>query len=129
MAESEKEVGYCKPPNSARWKKGQSGNPRGRPKSKQENFERYSEILSEPVNAKTSNGRTERLGSLEAAYLQQCRKALKGDKAALFSIVNAMLVVVPDGDKAEKEHADEYSGAKRRFLEMAGFDPDTYSDS
>lgn len=26
------EVGYCKPPEHTRWKPGQSGNPRGRPK-------------------------------------------------------------------------------------------------
>lgn len=26
-------VGYCNPPKHSRWKKGQSGNPRGRPKS------------------------------------------------------------------------------------------------
>jgi len=33
MSDDEKyEVGYGKPPKSSRWKKGQSGNPKGRPK-------------------------------------------------------------------------------------------------
>jgi hypothetical protein len=29
---NKEKVGYCKPPKDTRWKKGQSGNPKGRPK-------------------------------------------------------------------------------------------------
>ena len=52
------EVGYGKPPRSTRWKRGQSGNPKGRPKVGGTGLVmEVAGILSEPVKAKTAGRR------------------------------------------------------------------------
>jgi Family of unknown function (DUF5681) len=47
--EADYEVGYGKPPRHTRFKKGQSGNPRGRPNGSKNLSTLLSETLSEPV--------------------------------------------------------------------------------
>lgn len=49
------EVGYCKPPKSTQFPKGQSGNPRGRPKKTVTFQDHVQKILQEKV---AYNGRT-----------------------------------------------------------------------
>ena len=114
------EVGHGKPPVANRWKKGQSGSPKGRPKTKHESLRTYAEILSEPVTARTPDGRSVSLGSLEAAYLAQCKKALKGDNAALFAVLRIMLEVLPRGIEQKQKRESECLGAKEKFMEMLG---------
>lgn len=114
-------TGYGKPPKSNQWKKGQSGNPKGRPKQKSDFIADYARILSEPVKARQPDGSTITLDSLEASYVQLCRKALKGDNAALFTAIKIMLEVLPEGAKAEAEVDIEVAGAKERFRKMAGW--------
>ena len=113
-------IGFGKPPKSTQWQKGQSGNPEGRPKRKSDYIAGYARILSEPVKAMQPDGKTITLDSLEAAYVQLCRKALKGDNAALFQAIKIMLDILPEGGKAETEIDPEVAGAKERFMKMAG---------
>src|SRR5215469_15592455 len=56
--QSDYEVGYGKPPRHTRFKKGQSGNPRGRPCGSKNLKTLLSEALSEPVII-TENGRSQ----------------------------------------------------------------------
>ena len=121
------EVGHGKPPKTKQWSKGQSGNPKGRPKTKNERINKYAEILSEPVTAKTPDGRSVSLGSLEASYFAQCKKALKGDNAALFAALQFMLDILPKGQEAEKKRESEYSGAIEELTRMAGIELDDKS--
>jgi hypothetical protein len=116
----EYEVGHGKPPKATQWSKGRSGNPKGRPKTNDERINRFAEILSEPVSAKTPDGKSVNVGSLEAAYFSLCKKALKGDNAALFSALKIMLEILPKGEKAKEERESEYRGAKEKFKKMAG---------
>ena len=44
-----REVGYKKPPMHSRWKKGQSGNPKGKPRNADELAEVVRELLAEKV--------------------------------------------------------------------------------
>ena len=118
---NDNKIGFRKPPKSAQWKKGQSGNPKGRPKQKSDFITDYAAILSEPVKAKQQDGRIITLGSLEAAYVQLCKKALKGDNAALFNAIKIMLDTLPEGKKAEEEIDNEVHGAKERFRKMMGW--------
>lgn len=113
-------TGFGKPPKSNQWKKGQSGNPKGRPKQKAEFIADYARILSEPVKARQPDGSSVTLDSLEASYVQLCRKALKGDNATLFTAIKLMLEVLPEGAKAEAEIDPEIAGAKERLMKMAG---------
>lgn len=118
---NEYEIGYGKPPKSSQWKKGESGNSKGRPKQKPEYIVDYARILSEPVKARQSDGSTVTLDSAEAAYVQLCKKALKGDNASLFQAIKIMLDILPNGMKIENDHYDETADAKERFRIMAGW--------
>ena len=89
------DIGYGKPPESSRWQKGQSGNPKGRPKTRADHLKDAAAILSEPVTARTPDGSPVSLAGLEAAYLALCRKGLKGDVPALIRAISIMLEVQP----------------------------------
>jgi hypothetical protein len=91
----EKKIGFGFPPETTRWKKGQSGNPKGRPKSKSETLQDAAEILNQPIKARTPNGGTVKLDGIEAAYLALCKKGLKGHKTSLFEAIRIMLDVGP----------------------------------
>ncbi len=97
------EIGYAKPPKSSRWQKGQSGNPKGRPKSKSDLINDAAAILSEPVSARTSQGKTVSLDGFEASYLALCKKGLKGHVPSLIRAINIMLEVQPAVDARESE--------------------------
>ena len=91
----EKKIGFGSPPEIARWKKGQSGNPKGRPKSKSEMVQDAAKILAQPIEARTPDGRTVKLDGIEAAYLALCKKGLKGHKTSLLEAIRIMLEVGP----------------------------------
>lgn len=86
-------LGYARPPIQTRWQKGQSGNPKGRPKSRPEILADAAEILTQPISAKTANGKRVRLDGIEAAYLALCKKGLGGQKASLLEAIRIMLEV------------------------------------
>jgi hypothetical protein len=95
--------GFGRPPKTTRWKKGQSGNPKGRPKSRSELMMDAADILTQPIEARTSDGKTVRLDGIEAGYLALCKKALKGHKASLLEAIRIMLEVGPALQAAQKE--------------------------
>jgi hypothetical protein len=83
-------VGHCRPPRAARFRPGQSGNPRGRPKSARGLAALVAEALGERVEAK-ENGRRRRITKLEAAVKQLVNRAAKGDQRAtqfVFSLLH-----------------------------------------
>ncbi|WP_170610892.1 DUF5681 domain-containing protein [Ruegeria arenilitoris] len=100
----EEKIGYANPPKSTRWQKGQSGNPRGRPKSKSEVMVDAARILTQPVDARTRDGRTVRLDAIEAPYLALCRNGLKGHKPSLLEAIRIMLDVGPAVQAKENEN-------------------------
>ena len=71
-------IGYGKPPIASRFKKGQSGNPKGRPKSAKNRATILKKILEERVVV-TDNGRRKRITKQEAVYKQLVNKAASGD--------------------------------------------------
>ncbi len=81
-APSEYPVGYGKPPAYTRFKKGQSGNPKGRPKGSLNLATVLERTLRERVVV-NENGRRIELTKLEAAIKQLVNKAALGDPTAL----------------------------------------------
>lgn len=102
-------TGFGKPPKSSQWQKGQSGNPKGRPKTRSDLVNDAAAILSEPVSARTPQGRIVKLDGFEASYLALCKKGLKGHVPSLIKAINIMLEVQPavDTKKGEKKRQHE----------------------
>lgn len=83
-------VGYASPPQSTRWRKGQSGNPKGRPRRQSDIMHEAAQILTQPVEARM-DGKRVRLEAIEASYLALCKKGLKGHKMSLLEAIRIML--------------------------------------
>ncbi len=75
-------VGYCNPPGHTRFRKGQSGNPQGRPKGTLNIATALDRTLREKVII-NENGRRKTVTKLEAAVKQVINKAASGDLKAL----------------------------------------------
>lgn len=84
-------VGYGRPPKVTRFKKGQSGNPRGRPRNRWRDIP-YDTLLGQMVTVR-EDGRDRRVTAAEAFILQLTKKGLEGDsasaRASLTAIENA----------------------------------------
>jgi hypothetical protein len=74
--------GYGSPPTNSRFKQGQSGNPKGRPKGSLNLATVLQRALREKVVIK-ENGRRKEMTKLEAAITQLVSKATSGDGQAM----------------------------------------------
>ena len=98
------EVGYGKPPRSTRFKKGQSGNPRGRSSGSKNLSTLLSEALNEPVTV-TENGRRRKVSKREAIIKQLVNQSANGDWRA----VKMLLEILRDIEGQTEPAADEPS--------------------
>jgi hypothetical protein len=76
------EVGKGRPPLSTRWKPGQSGNPRGRPKGAKKVATILHETMQQKIEIK-EKGQTRRISVWEAIVRTLRNNALKGDFKAI----------------------------------------------
>ena len=97
------EIGYRRPPKNARFKKGRSGNPAGRPKGSRSLKNFLMGALSEKVTVK-ENGRSKQISKREAAAKQIANKAAMGDLKSL-KFVAALL----DDRETREEQVNSYS--------------------
>lgn len=81
ILEKSPHVGYRKPPQHSRFKKGTSGNPRGRPKGTLNMITVLQRALEQTVVIQ-ENGKPKRVSKLEAAFQQVASKAASGDLKA-----------------------------------------------
>jgi len=114
-------VGYCNPPERTRFKKGQSGNPQGRPKGALNMATVLERILRERVVI-NENGKRKTITKLEAAFKQLTNKAASGELKAV-QLLSALVRSAEDRaaqtsiSKSALEEGDEkvFLGILERF--------------
>lgn len=81
-------VGHCKPPERTRFKRGQSGNPRGRPRGGHR-LAPYEAVLGQRVTIREA-GAERKVTAAEAFLLQLTKRGLEGDSAAARVTIRAI---------------------------------------
>jgi hypothetical protein len=82
MADQDYKVGYRHPPKAGQFKKGQSGNPKGRPKGSRG----LEKVVLDELKAKITvneNGRSKRVKKIEVIAKQVVNKAVTGDSKSI----------------------------------------------
>jgi hypothetical protein len=126
--ESTGKVGYKRPPKHHQFKKGCSGNPKGRPRGRKSLPNALQEILDETVPV-TVEGRPTRMSLKEALVSSAVKRALKGDKGAMdfvlflaektgrlddsSQITEAGLIILPERAATYEEWEAEHGAAAR----------------
>ena len=82
-------VGYRRPPESGRFKKGASGNPKGRPKGSKNFLTLLDKELNQTVVI-TENGKKKTMTRLQAITKRIVNGALQGDQKSLLTLVEIM---------------------------------------
>lgn len=114
-------VGYGKPPRSTRFRKGRSGNPKGRPKKAKNLKIDLVEELGQRVDVREG---TERIRiSKQRAFLKSLfAKAIKGDPRASALVIKLMAQLLgPDADETAEaplsaDEQEELEVFVKRFL-------------
>lgn len=83
------EVGYGRPPVASRFKKGRSGNPRGRPKGSRSVRSLLEQVLSSPVTI-NEGGTTRVIEQRMALFKSMLARAIKGDPRSAALIIKLM---------------------------------------
>jgi hypothetical protein len=84
------DIGYKKPPKHSRFKKGQSGNPAGRPKGKS-SFKTLKEMIADELLQEITmqvNGRKKKVLLIQAVVRAMASAALKGNSGAFKQLLS-----------------------------------------
>lgn len=123
MNERPYDVGYGRPPRRSRFKKGRSGNPRGREKGRQNYRTEFLRELGEKVTV-TENGLPRKLSKQTLTIKRMVADAIKGDSKArdhvlrLMSQIDALeSTVQPATTATAAEDAEIMARFKARLIE------------
>ncbi|WP_426610577.1 DUF5681 domain-containing protein [Bradyrhizobium sp. McL0616] len=105
------EVGYGRPPLRTRWKKGQSGNPRKKPRRPENEIEILDRLLLSEVKL-TLNGETKRVAAIEAIISRLQLKELSGNSKASRTLLKYR--------RLANEHDDRRQPLQLRFTSDVG---------
>ena len=93
------EVGYRKPPRHTRFKPGQSGNPRGRPKGTKNLKTDLIEELGEKIVIREGD-RSQKVSKQRALLKSVVNRAIKGDARAVGIALSTMMRLLDTGEGA-----------------------------
>jgi hypothetical protein len=83
------EIGYRRPPASGRFKKGQSGNPKGRPKGSSNFLTLLDQELGQSIIV-NENGKKKTITRMQAMVKRMVADALQGNLKSLLALVEIM---------------------------------------
>jgi hypothetical protein len=110
-------VGYKQPPRHSRFQRGQSGNPKGRPKGSKN----FATVLEKELRSKvliTENGKRKRITKAEAIAKQAVNRAANGDPKATTLIFNeARLREAQSGTAAAPHNESAFSAEDKMVME------------
>lgn len=123
------EVGYGKPPKDKQFKKGQSGNPKGRPKKTKDLEKLFDAELSQTIRI-TEGGVTRIMTKREALVKEILHSALKGDHRARLLVMKIAQNHVeldsftpdPADEKAFIDFIEQYKNSQGGNDDSAGSD-------
>jgi hypothetical protein len=117
------EIGYRRPPASGQFQKGNSGNPKGRPKGSKN----FLTLLDQELNQKVvvnENGRKKSLTRLQAMVKRLVTGALQGDQRALVTLLEVMRRTgkfdVQQGNAALPLLPDNYEQILEAYVQSRG---------
>jgi hypothetical protein len=110
------EVGYGKPPVHTRFRKGQSGNPSGKPKKVLSEDEILLRDLSSKVPV-TEGGKQRHMSKLEVVLKQQVKLAMKGDPKAVRIIIDAYRRAMQNQARINDDQSEQPMIVTLRFPE------------
>jgi len=122
------EVGYRKPPTASRWRKGQSGNRRGRRKGTRNLKTELTEELGEIIHIK-ERGAARRITKQRALVKTMTAKALQGDTRAATLLINIIFRLLrpeliegvpPELTKEDQAILDTFEVRRRKGDEESG---------
>ena len=110
------EAGYGKPPRHTRFKKGQSGNPRGRPKGSKNLTTLLTEALNEPVIVAENGGRR-KITMRQAIIKQLVNRSATADWRAIKILLDLVRDIEGRTEPASAETA-AFSEADEKVIEQ-----------
>ena len=124
------QVGYGKPPKHSRFKSGQSGNPKGRPKKRASPSDILQDVFFEAIEV-VKDGRAQMLPRIKVLLNQIMTEALKGDQKAISNVIKllpllkAALAVGSEGSESSRPDSAQERKILEEFARIADVDPAT----
>jgi hypothetical protein len=124
----DEEVGYGKPPKHGRFKSGQSGNPKGRPKKRATPSDILQDVFFEAIEV-VKDGRAQMLPRIKVLLNQIMTEALKGDQKAISNVIKLLPLLkaaLAEGSESSRPDSAQERKILEEFARIAGVDPGTF---
>ena len=115
MSDTGEKVGYGRPPVHSRFKKGNSGNPRGRQNGTRNFATQFIAAVNETVPI-TLEGRDVRVTKLQATILAMVDKGTKGDPRAMVEVLDRVADLEARADEAARAPVPVFTDADRATI-------------